>query len=143
MILLFSLLLLLPLLIDIFMAGPRRINTTARLSVSHGIVEDQPELVSRFATTGDGQSESAVDFPDDYWDSDTYEDDEDPGYHRQPIEDEEWFLAHEIDYPSDDERARLSVENARGVHQEKDYEKFEDEDHSFVEEVLSFAIGAC
>lgn len=118
-------------------------NTTARLSVSHGIVEDQPELVSRFATTGDGQSESAVDFPDDYWDSDTYEDDEDPGYHRQPIEDEEWFLAHEIDYPSDDERARLSVENARGVHQEKDYEKFEDEDHSFVEEVLSFAIGAC
>lgn len=118
-------------------------SATARPSVSQGITEDQSELLSGFATAGDGQSESAVDYPDEYWDSDTYEDDDDPGYHRQPIEDEEWFLAHEIDYPSDDERARLSVENVRGVHQEKDYEKSEDEDHSFVEEVLSFAFGAC
>lgn len=113
-------------------------SATARPSVSQGITEDQSELLSGFATAGDGQSESAVDYPDEYWDSDTYEDDDDPGYHRQPIEDEEWFLAHEIDYPSEDERARPNVENPRGARLEKDYEKYDDEDSSFVEEVCFF-----
>ncbi|KAG0592668.1 hypothetical protein KC19_1G271400 [Ceratodon purpureus] len=120
-------------------SGSRRIPASARPSVSHGIVEDQSELLSGFATAGDGQSDSAVDYADEYWDSDTYEDDDDPGYHRQPIEDEEWFLAHEIDYPSDDERARPNVENARGSRREKEQEKFEDEDGSFVEEESYFS----
>ncbi|KAG0591862.1 hypothetical protein KC19_1G207200 [Ceratodon purpureus] len=91
------------------------------------------------SSSGDGQSESAVEYADEYWDSDTYEDDDDPGYHRQPIEDEEWFLAHEIDYPSDDERARPNVENPRGSRREKEQEKFEDEDGSFAEEESYFS----
>jgi hypothetical protein len=113
---------------------------SARPSVSHGIVEDQSELLSGFATAGDGQSESAVEYADEYWDSDTYEDDDDPGYLRQPIEDEEWFLAHEIDYPSDDERARPNVENPRGSRREKDQEKYEDEDCTFMEEEASSSL---
>jgi hypothetical protein len=118
-----------------FGAGSRRMSATARPSVSHGIVEDTSELLSGFATAGDRQSESVVDCPDDYWDSDTYEDDDDPGYHRQPIEDEEWFLAHEIDYPSEDEGARPNVENLRRTEHDKDSEKDnDDDDHSCVEE---------
>ncbi|KAG0591856.1 hypothetical protein KC19_1G207200 [Ceratodon purpureus] len=124
---------------DISSSGSRRMPASARPSVSHGIVEDQSELLSGFATAGDGQSESAVEYADEYWDSDTYEDDDDPGYHRQPIEDEEWFLAHEIDYPSDDERARPNVENPRGSRREKEQEKFEDEDGSFAEEEVANA----
>ncbi|KAG0591859.1 hypothetical protein KC19_1G207200 [Ceratodon purpureus] len=124
---------------DISSSGSRRMPASARPSVSHGIVEDQSELLSGFATAGDGQSESAVEYADEYWDSDTYEDDDDPGYHRQPIEDEEWFLAHEIDYPSDDERARPNVENPRGSRREKEQEKFEDEDGSFAEEESYFS----
>lgn len=123
--------------------GSRRMPASARPSVSHGIVEDQSELLSGFATAGDGQSESAVEYADEYWDSDTYEDDDDPGYHRQPIEDEEWFLAHEIDYPSDDERARPNVENPRGPRREKDQEKYEDEECSFVEEEASASLCSC
>lgn len=120
--------------------GSRRMPASARPSVSHGIVEDQSELLSGFATAGDGQSESAVEYADEYWDSDTYEDDDDPGYLRQPIEDEEWFLAHEIDYPSDDERARPNVENPRGSRREKDQEKYEDEDCTFIEEEASSSL---
>ncbi|XP_024370394.1 uncharacterized protein [Physcomitrium patens] len=89
------------------------------------------------SSAGDEQSESAVECADEYWNSDTYEDDDDPGYHRQPIEDEEWFLAHEIDYPSDNERARPNEEAARSSRREKDYEKYEkdeDEDCSILEE---------
>ncbi|KAI3507065.1 hypothetical protein L1887_21808 [Cichorium endivia] len=72
-------------------------------SVSQGITEDTSDLVSGFATIGDGMSES-IDYPNDYWDSDEYDDDDDVGYMRQPIEDETWFLSHEIDYPSDNEK---------------------------------------
>ncbi|CAM6038550.1 unnamed protein product [Sphagnum compactum] len=127
---------------DISSSGSRRLSATARPSVSHGIVEDTSELLSGFATAGDRQSESVVDCPDDYWDSDTYEDDDDPGYHRQPIEDEEWFLAHEIDYPSEDEGARPNVENLRRTEHEKDSEKDnDDDDHSCVEEEQSFFSG--
>ena len=63
------------------------------LSVSQGITEDASDLVSGFATIGD----DSLDYPNDYWDSDEYDDDEDVGYMRQPIEDEPWFLAQEID----------------------------------------------
>ncbi|KAL5995467.1 hypothetical protein ACLOJK_025529 [Asimina triloba] len=83
--------------------GGKRMVGTSWLSVSQGIAEDTSDLVSGFATVGDGVSES-VDYPNEYWDSDEYDDDEDVGYMRQPIEDEAWFLAHEIDYPSDNEK---------------------------------------
>ncbi|CAK9218909.1 unnamed protein product [Sphagnum troendelagicum] len=126
---------------DISSSGSRRLSASARPSVSHGIVEDTSELLSGFATVGDGQSESAVDYPDDYWDSDTYEDDDDPGYHRQPIEDEEWFLAHEIDYPSEDERAHPSVEKLQRIDHEKDSEKDDDDNHSCIKEEQSFFSG--
>ncbi|CAH8312062.1 unnamed protein product [Eruca vesicaria subsp. sativa] len=99
------------------------------LSVSQGIAEDASDLVSGFATIGDGLSES-VDYRNEYWDSDEYEDDDDIGYVRQPIEDETWFLAHEIDYPSDTEKG-----TTRGSpdHHERDTTK-DDEDQSYTEE---------
>ncbi|CAH8258045.1 unnamed protein product [Arabidopsis lyrata] len=95
------------------------------LSVSQGIAD----LVSGFATIGDGLSES-VDYRNEYWDSDEYEDDDDIGYVRQPIEDETWFLAHEIDYPSDHEKG-----TTRGSpdHHERDANKDED-DQSYAED---------
>ncbi|CAH8258046.1 unnamed protein product [Arabidopsis lyrata] len=99
------------------------------LSVSQGIAEDASDLVSGFATIGDGLSES-VDYRNEYWDSDEYEDDEDIGYVRQPIEDETWFLANEIDYPSDHEKG-----TTRGSpdHHGRDANKDED-DQSYAEE---------
>ncbi|KAF2620973.1 hypothetical protein F2Q68_00042576 [Brassica cretica] len=105
------------------------------LSVSQGIAEDvdASDLVSGFATIGDGMSES-VDYRNEYWDSDEYEDDDDIGYVRQPIEDETWFLSHEIDYPSDHEKA-----TTRGSpdHATKD----EDDDQSYAEEASSYISG--
>ncbi|KAL8224169.1 hypothetical protein R6Q57_019644 [Mikania cordata] len=96
-------------------------------SISQGITEDTSDLVSGFATIGDGLSGS-MDYPHEYWDSDEYEDDDDVGYMRQPIEDETWFLAHEIDYPSDNEK----VTNPDP--QERIPNKTEDDDQSFAEE---------
>ncbi|KAF9625228.1 hypothetical protein IFM89_020814 [Coptis chinensis] len=88
---------------EINSAGGKRTVGNSWLSVSQGITEDTSDLVSGFATVGDGLSE-LIDYPNEYWDSDEYDDDDDIGYMRQPIEDETWFLAHEIDYPSDNER---------------------------------------
>ncbi|KAK4765839.1 hypothetical protein SAY87_007481 [Trapa incisa] len=73
------------------------------LSVSQGIAEDNSDLISGFATIGDELNES-IGYPNEYWDSDEYDDDDDVGYMRQPIEDEAWFMAHEVDYPSDSEK---------------------------------------
>ncbi|KAL9684437.1 hypothetical protein QQ045_021875 [Rhodiola kirilowii] len=88
---------------DINTSGAKETIGGSWLSISQGIAEDNSDLVSGFATVGDGQSES-IDYPNEYWDSDEYDDDDDVGYIRQPIEDEAWFLAHEIDYPSDNEK---------------------------------------
>ncbi|VVA95152.1 unnamed protein product [Arabis nemorensis] len=99
------------------------------LSVSQGIAEDASDLVSGFATIGDGLSES-VDYRNEYWDSDEYEDDDDIGYVRQPIEDETWFLAHEIDYPSDHEKGTT---RESPDHNGRDANKDED-DQSYAEE---------
>ncbi|XP_010428273.1 PREDICTED: uncharacterized protein LOC104712958 [Camelina sativa] len=96
------------------------------LSVSQGIAVDASDLVSGFATIGDGLSES-VDYRNEYWDSDEYEDDDDIGYVRQPIEDEAWFLAHEIDYPSDHEKG--TTRESPDHHGNKD-----DDDQSYAEE---------
>lgn len=103
------------------------------LSVSQGIAEDTSELVSGFATVGDDLSES-VDYPHE-WDSDEYDDDDDVGYMRQPIEDEAWFLAHEIDYPSDNEKGTVhgSVPDPqeRGMAKDADDQSFAEEDSYF------------
>ncbi|PIN25544.1 Dual-specificity tyrosine-phosphorylation regulated kinase [Handroanthus impetiginosus] len=106
------------------------------LSVSQGIAEDTSDLVSGFATIGDGLSES-IDYPNEYWDSDEYEDDDDVGYMRQPIEDETWFLAHEIDYPSDNEKGtgHGSVPDP----QERGQNKTDEDDQSFAEEDSYFS----
>ncbi|KAJ1697253.1 hypothetical protein LUZ63_005765 [Rhynchospora breviuscula] len=85
---------------EITSSGGKRMMGASWLSVSQGITEDASDLVSGFATIGD----DSLDYPNEYWDSDEYDDDEDVGYMRQPIEDEPWFLAHEIDYPSDTEK---------------------------------------
>lgn len=121
---------------DMSALGLRR--PVSRPSVSHGIVEDVSEQLSGFATAVDGQSERW--YPDEYCDSDTWEDDDDPGYHRQPIEDEEWFLAHEIDYPSDDERARQHTDKSH-LADAKQAKKLDEDDRSFVEEEESYFSG--
>jgi hypothetical protein len=56
---------------------------------------------------------------------------------RQPIEDEAWFLAHEIDYPSDNEKGtgHGSVPDP----QERAPAKDEDDDQSFAEEDSYFS----
>lgn len=116
--------------------GGKRIAGGSWLSVSQGIAEDASDLVSGFATVGDGLSES-MDYPNEYWDSDEYDDDDDVGYMRQPIEDEAWFLAHEIDYPSDNEKGtgHGSVPDL----QERGPTKDEDDDQSFAEEDSYFS----
>ncbi|XP_051136442.1 uncharacterized protein LOC127255105 isoform X2 [Andrographis paniculata] len=85
---------------------------------------------------GDGMSES-IDYPNEYWDSDEYEDDDDVGYMRQPIEDETWFLAHEIDYPSDVEKGtgQGSVPDPNELGKSKNGE----DDQSFAEEDSYFS----
>ncbi|XP_017698198.2 uncharacterized protein LOC103706777 isoform X2 [Phoenix dactylifera] len=85
---------------EINLSGEKQPVGTSWLSVSQGITEDTSDLVSGFATVGD----ESVDYPNEYWDSDEYDDDDDVGYTRQPIEDETWFLAHEIDFPCDNEK---------------------------------------
>ncbi|XP_010537517.1 PREDICTED: uncharacterized protein LOC104812183 [Tarenaya hassleriana] len=101
------------------------------LSVSQGIAEDASDLVSGFATIGDGLSES-VDYANEYWDSDEYEDDDDVGYIRQPIEDETWFLAHEIDYPSDHEKGTThGSPDAEGRGANEDDQSYAEEDSYF------------
>lgn len=79
----------------------------------------------------------SIDYPNEYWDSDEYDDDDDVGYMRQPIEDEAWFLAHEIDYPSDNEKGtgHGSVPDPQEGGQIKD----EDDDQSFAEEDSYFS----
>lgn len=120
-------------------AGEKKVAGGSWLSVSQGIAEDTSDLVSGFATVGDGLSE-CIDYPNEYWDSDEYDDDDDVGYMRQPIEDETWFLAHEIDYPSDNEKGtttgRGSVPDPQDRGPEKDEE---DDDQSFAEEDSYFS----
>ncbi|ESW32562.1 hypothetical protein PHAVU_002G332700 [Phaseolus vulgaris] len=117
-------------------SGMRRATGGSWLSVSQGIAEDTSDLVSGFATVGDGLSES-IDYPNEYWDSDEYDDDEDVGYMRQPIDDETWFLAHEIDYPSDNEKG--SGHESVPDPQERGLAKTEDDDQSFAEEDSYFS----
>ncbi|KAA8542944.1 hypothetical protein F0562_024096 [Nyssa sinensis] len=121
---------------EINSSGGKRPGGGSWLSVSQGIAEDTSDLVSGFATIGDGLSES-VDYPNEYWDSDEYDDDDDVGYMRQPIEDEAWFLAHEIDYPSDNEKGtgHGSVPDP----QERGPTKDDDDDQSFAEEDSYFS----
>ncbi|KAL9374908.1 hypothetical protein Peur_031787 [Populus x canadensis] len=121
---------------EINSSGGKRIAGGSWLSVSQGIAEDASDLVSGFATVGDGLSES-IDYQNEYWDSDEYDDDDDVGYMRQPIEDEAWFLAHEIDYPSDNEKGagHGSVPDPQDRVPTKD----EDDDQSFAEEDSYFS----
>ncbi|MED6172883.1 hypothetical protein PIB30_054064 [Stylosanthes scabra] len=121
---------------EIKTAGMRRPAGGSWLSVSQGIVEDTSDLVSGFATIGDGLSES-IDYPNEYWDSDEYDDDDDVGYVRQPIEDEAWFLAHEIDYPSDNEKG--TTHGSVPDPQERGPAKDDDDDQSFAEEDSYFS----
>ncbi|XP_074370842.1 uncharacterized protein LOC141711995 [Apium graveolens] len=116
---------------EINSAGGKRPGGRDWLSGSQDIAEDTSDFISGFATIGDGLSES-VDYPNEYWDSDEYDDDDDVGYMRQPIEDETWFLAHEIDYPSDNEKGtgHGSVPDPQETGPNKD----EDDDQSFAEE---------
>ncbi|XP_044466100.1 uncharacterized protein LOC123196229 [Mangifera indica] len=125
---------------EINSSGGKRTGGGSWLSVSQGIAEDTSDLVSGFATIGDGLSES-VDYPHEYWDSDEYDDDDDVGYMRQPIEDEAWFLAHEIDYPSDNEKGtgHGSVPDP----QDRGLAKDDDDEQSFAEEDSYFSGEQC
>ncbi|XP_058108442.1 uncharacterized protein LOC131251623 [Magnolia sinica] len=121
---------------EINSSGGKRTGGNSWLSVSQGIAEDASDLVSGFATIGDGLSES-IDYPNEYWDSDEYDDDDDVGYMRQPIEDEAWFLAHEIDYPSDNEKG--TGHGSVPDRPERGPMKDEDDDQSFAEEDSYFS----
>ncbi|MCO5548641.1 hypothetical protein L7F22_002100 [Adiantum nelumboides] len=98
-------------------------------------LKNQRGRLSGFAMVLDGQSERW--YPDEYCDSDTWEDDDDPSYHRQPIKDEEWFLAHEIDYPSNDEQARQHTDKSL-LANSRQSKKREEDDRSFVKEESYF-----
>ncbi|OVA16556.1 Protein kinase domain [Macleaya cordata] len=121
---------------EINSSGGKRTVGSSWLSVSQGIAEDTSDLVSGFATVGDGLSDM-IDYPNEYWDSDEYDDDDDVGYMRQPIEDETWFLAHEIDYPSDNEKGigHGSIPDQQEIGPSKE----EDDDQSFAEEDSYFS----
>ncbi|GMH16096.1 hypothetical protein Nepgr_017937 [Nepenthes gracilis] len=121
---------------EISSAGGKRIPGGSWLSVSQCIAEDASDLVSGFATIGDGLSES-IDYPNEYWDSDEYDDDEDVGYMRQPIEDEAWFLAHEVDYTSDNEK--VTGHGSVPDLQDRAPAKVEDDDQSFAEDDSYFS----
>ncbi|KAJ6824447.1 uncharacterized protein M6B38_381325 [Iris pallida] len=88
---------------EINSSGEKRTVGSSWQSVSRGISEGSSNLVSGFDNFGDAEADNS----NEYWDSDEYEDDEDVGYKRQPIEDETWFLAQEIDYPSDTEKGTV------------------------------------
>ncbi|MQL90257.1 hypothetical protein Taro_022848, partial [Colocasia esculenta] len=118
---------------EINSSGGKRAAGSNWLSVSQGIAEDTSDLVSGFATVGD----ESVDYPNEYWDSDEYDDDDDVGYTRQPIEDEAWFLAHEIDYPSDNEKG--TGQSSVPDQQERVQTKDDDDDQSFAEEDSYFS----
>ncbi|KAG7625623.1 putative dual-specificity kinase CMGC-DYRK-PRP4 family [Arabidopsis thaliana] len=102
------------------------------LSVSHGIADDASDLIFGF---GDGLG-ALNEHSNEYWDSDEYDDDDDVGYIRQPIEDEAWFLGHEVNYPSDNEKGTEhgSVPDTQDKSQTKN-----DDDHSFAEEDSYFS----
>ncbi|KAJ7555067.1 hypothetical protein O6H91_05G021000 [Diphasiastrum complanatum] len=121
---------------DISSSGGKRLPGNSRPSVSQGIVEDASDLLSGFATAGDGHSESVIDYQDEYWDSDAYDDDDDPGYLRQPIDDEAWFLANELFYPSENGRSRPSRDYTQ-AQLTKDYKKCDDDEHSYVDSYFS------
>ncbi|KAI4964597.1 hypothetical protein ZWY2020_005376 [Hordeum vulgare] len=110
---------------DITSSGGRHTVGSSWLSVSQGIAEDTPDMA--FDTMGDDLPE----YPNEYWDSDEYGDSGDVGYTRQPIEGETWFLAHEIDYPSDNEKA---TGHTSGADRHDRPTKDDDDDQSFVEE---------
>ncbi|CAH2053447.1 unnamed protein product [Thlaspi arvense] len=102
------------------------------LSVSQGLAEDASDLIFGFGNgLGDLNEHS-----NEYWDSDEYDDDDDVGYIRQPIEDEAWFLGHEVDCPSENEKAteHRSVPDTQDKSQTKN-----DDDHSFAEEDSYFS----
>lgn len=94
---------------EIALPGDKHENGIGHLSVCGNVMQNTPELLSGFATLSDEPTDHGVGYSKDYYGSDTYEDDEDPGYERQLIEDEDWFLAHEVNYPSDDEKAKLNI----------------------------------
>lgn len=54
------------------------------------------------------------------WDSDEYEDEDDVGYHRQAIEDEEAFLANEIETPPDEDEGRRTSAGGEGAREKKE-----------------------
>eukprot|EP00250_Pteridium_aquilinum_P007251 c17014_g1_i1 orf=1-2904(-) len=100
---------------EIALPGDKHESGIGRLSASQNYMQDTPELLSGFATLGDEPTDPGMVYCKEYWDSDMYEDDDDPGYDRQPVEDEDWFLAHEVLYPSDDDKTKLNNGKATEV----------------------------
>ncbi|KAL0816633.1 hypothetical protein Bca101_073077 [Brassica carinata] len=102
------------------------------LSVSQGLTEDASDLIFGF---GNGLGDLA-EHSNEYWDSDEYDDDDDVGYIRQPIEDEAWFLGHEVDYPSENDKGTEpgSVPDTQDKSQTNN-----DDEHSFAEEDSYFS----
>lgn len=80
----------------------------------------------------DDGSRSFVDCPTEQWDFDEYDNDDDLGYIRKPVEDEAWILAHETDYLNNNVQKRY--EHQRTPNQKDiNVKKNQDENQSFVE----------
>nr|CAD1826188.1 unnamed protein product [Ananas comosus var. bracteatus] len=84
-------------------SGVKKLLGYSELSGNQRICRDKLDLISGFTAVGN----DSVHCRSECSDSDEYDDDDDVGYTRQPIDDETWFLAHEIDYPSDDEKGMV------------------------------------
>ncbi|KAI5072565.1 hypothetical protein GOP47_0012671 [Adiantum capillus-veneris] len=87
--------------------GEKHENDVCEHSYSQNAMQDTSELLSGFATLGDEPTDPDMGNCKEYWGSDMYEDDEDPGYERREIEDEDWFLAHEIIHPNEDDEVKM------------------------------------
>ncbi|CAA7051285.1 unnamed protein product [Microthlaspi erraticum] len=103
------------------------------LSVSQGLAEDASDLIFGFGNGLDDLGEHS----NEYWDSDEYDDDDDVGYIRQPIEDEAWFLGHEVDYPSENDKG--TEQGSVPDTQDKSQTKNDDDGNSFAEEDSYFS----
>jgi serine/threonine protein kinase len=75
---------------------------------------------------------SFVDCPTEQWDFDEYDDDDDLGYIRKPVEDEAWILAHEMDYLNNNVQRRYE-HRTTPIQKDNNAKKNQDENLSFVE----------
>lgn len=114
-------------------AGVKKLLEYSELSGNQRLCRDKLDLISGFTAVGN----DSVHCRRECSDSDEYDDDDDVGYTRQPIDDETWFLAHEIDYPSDDEKGMVD----EPYHQDQIPRKVEEGFGMLIDELIMLENG--